>query len=284
MALDIQLKAIRSTALDVSTVVLADREVAIGTIGTDTYLCIGNGTSPASALPRVLFGQLALVWGNISGTLSLQTDLYNAINARLERYLGTTNAGRILVVGDDGTVVTIANTFATQQSVADLREEVEDLRDEFDDLEERVDNISILGKKIPVTVASGAVLQTTYGNVSTLAGMDPTVNDFVLAQDATVWSIQTIGGDGAITWQLVANFQTDVSGKMDLVTGGAAGNIIIQGVNGNSAQSDVSLTSIQNDIGARVATAQGSANANRLMGTNAAGDVITVTVVDGGVV
>jgi len=140
------------------------------------------------------------------------------------------------------------NRFAAESGIRNsqingLRDEliisIEENTNQISTLQERIDKIQLLGRKIPITAMNGTELQANYGNVSQLVET-PSINDYVFLQDATVWSISSIDENGDISWGKVINFDTDISGKMDKIESGNAGNFVIQDIAGNSAPSDFS--------------------------------------------
>jgi len=110
------------------------------------------------------------------------------------------------------------------------------------------DLISLLGTKIPISVANEATLKLDYANTGALPS-SVTVNDFVFLQNAEVWSIQSIASNGDVIWQLVATFETDISGKMDLVSGASNGNVVTLNAQGQAIDSGMNLENeIRNGI------------------------------------
>lgn len=67
---------------------------------------IGDGVTRWNDLEYIAgsAGGANVAWGEISGTLSQQDDLQNALDEKINKTQGTENAGKVLLVGDDGEV------------------------------------------------------------------------------------------------------------------------------------------------------------------------------------
>lgn len=67
---------------------------------------IGDGVTRWNDLEYIAgsAGGANVAWGEISGTLSQQDDLQNALDEKINKTQGTENAGKVLLVGNDGEV------------------------------------------------------------------------------------------------------------------------------------------------------------------------------------
>jgi|GEM_PF-2325403 len=112
----------------------------------------------------------------------------------------------------------------------------------IDGLDERVSRIELLGKKVG-SFATQAQLPTNASDPRFFAR--PQVNDYVFVETPpAVFPIDAIASNGNITWGLPIDFDTDITGKMDLVQGATSGNLAALNANGQAIDSGFNGTQI----------------------------------------
>jgi len=304
---EIKLTKVTSTDLNVSTVVLPAQVAAYGKIGAKMYMVIGDGVTQIQDLPKLAFGQLA-EWGQITGTLSAQTDLVNALAAKLDKNWGSTNIGKILVVASNGDTVlasiTISDIMTKDPSF--VAGEILIYNSNGDAISSGTTLSTLLttiGDKLTrpdLKAGSNVVLTPGTGNTVTIAvpgiplpdkwvstenGIGPIGNSET--HDSTL--LTRIVGAGTLDAGDVVIFANGYQGEVVSVNTGIDkyDAIIVQvpqqvtwgGITGMLSNQ----TDLINALNAKLAISQGIGNAGKIVGVDSSGNLAVMTLTQAGI-
>lgn len=205
-----------------STVVLASGEIGFE---TDTFkFKIGNGAATWSVLPYSSSGSAGAVWGTITGTLSKQTNLQNALNGKADYGYLVANAGNITRVTSEEDDEEVPNISITAPPTTHTTHTAGDI-----DINAGAGGNTGGGD---VTIQSGATYSSSAKggdvNIKALGGFDGVPSEE--------------GGSGNVNIQTSGSY--DTTGSIALATGNGdsdTGSIALSTGNASSGSGDITI-------------------------------------------